>query len=178
MYGKASPQWQECPHQETRSIRAELCWNPRREGSVFPFPRGLLPGGCCNHPSRLFAGSKDHREADPDGEADWKRSLRRSLDGKVAWRKGRRQGVFYHGGGQLVQRNRNLPDCPNEAWKYSRWVGLKRIIWQCADFLSVIILYLLWCDALSCVLCYLLCSATSHPALFKRSVFQGLLKHK
>lgn len=71
--------------------------------------------GCCNHPSRLLAGSKDHRETDSDGEADWKRSLRRSLDGKVAWRKGRRQSVFYHGGGQLVQRNRNLPDCPNEA---------------------------------------------------------------
>lgn len=44
MYGKASPQWQKWPHQ-MRSIRVEeLCWNPHRDGSVFPFPQGLLPG--------------------------------------------------------------------------------------------------------------------------------------
>lgn len=32
-----------------------------------------------------FTGSKDHRKTDSDGKADWKRSLWRSLDGKVAW---------------------------------------------------------------------------------------------
>lgn len=83
----------------------------------------------CNRPSRHFTGSKDHRKTDSDGKADWKRSLWRSLDGKVARRKGSRESVFYHRGGQLVQRNRNLPDCPDEAWKYSWWVKLKRIIW-------------------------------------------------
>lgn len=82
----------------------------RREVNVEGFCRASS-----NCLSLLFTGSKDHRKTDSDGKADWKRSLRRSLDGKVAWRKGSRESVFYHGGGQLVQRNRNLPDCPDEA---------------------------------------------------------------
>jgi len=40
------------------------------------------------------------------------------------------------------------------------------------------ILYLVLSDALSDVLCYLLYSAVSHPALFKRKMFQGLPKHR
>lgn len=111
---------------------------------LFPFPWSLrrgrrcrrreanaegFCGASCNCPSWNFTGSKNHRKTDSDDKADWKRSLWRSLDGKVAWRKGSRESVFYHGGGQLVQRNRNLPNCPDEAWKYSWWVKLERIIW-------------------------------------------------
>lgn len=40
------------------------------------------------HTDRVFwdlTGPKDNSKADSDGETDWKRSLWRSLDGKVAW---------------------------------------------------------------------------------------------
>lgn len=42
-------------------------------------------------------------------------------------------------------------------------------------FLNLITLYLPLSDALSYVLCYLLCSAVSHPALLKRKKFEVLL---
>ena len=70
----------------------------------------------------MFAGSTHHRQADPPGEEHWQGALWRGMEGQMAWGEHRCQDLLHHGGGELVQGNRTLPDSPAEARKHSRWV--------------------------------------------------------
>ena len=67
-------------------------------------------------------GAADHRQADPDDEAGGEGALRRGVDGPLAGREGRRQGLLHHRGGELVQGDGDLPDLPHEARQHPGYV--------------------------------------------------------
>lgn len=62
----------------------------------------------------VFAGAANHRQADPDGQADRQGPIRGGVDGQVEGGEGCRQGLLHHRGGELVQRDGDLPDLPDE----------------------------------------------------------------
>lgn len=66
-----------------------------------------------------LVGAAYHCQADPDGTPDRQGALRRGVAGPLAGREGGRQGVLHPGGGQLVQRDRDLPDSPHEAREHT-----------------------------------------------------------
>ena len=77
-------------------------------------PHELTSGRGLNH-CLTSAGAANDREADPPGEEYRQGSLRRGVEGKVARGERRRQDLLHNGGGELVQGDRALPDCPAEA---------------------------------------------------------------
>lgn len=72
------------------------------------------------HPIISSAGAANHRQTDPDGEADREGPLWRGVDGPLEGRTGRCQGLLHHRRGQLVQRDRDLPDRPDETREHPR----------------------------------------------------------
>ncbi len=80
------------------------------------------------HPIISSAGAANHRQTDPDGEADREGPLRRGVDGPLEGRTGRRQGLLHHRRGQLVQRDRDLPDRPDATREHP---GYGKPIWIC-----------------------------------------------
>lgn len=72
------------------------------------------------HPIISSAGAANHRQTDPDGEADREGPLRRGVDGPLEGWTSRRQGLLHHRRGQLVQRDWDLPDRPDEAREHPR----------------------------------------------------------
>lgn len=65
------------------------------------------------------SGAENDRQADPDGEADRQGALRRGVDGQMEGREGGCQSFLHHRRGQLVQRDGDLPDRPNETREHS-----------------------------------------------------------
>lgn len=61
-----------------------------------------------------LTGAAHHCEADPDGAPYWKRAIWRGVARSVAGGEGSSQSVLYSRGGQLVQRDGDISDCPHE----------------------------------------------------------------
>ena len=83
-------------------------------------PIPLSPSSSLAHP-----GAADHRQADPDGPSDRERSVRRGVARPLEGREGSCQSLLHPRGSQLVQRDGDLPDRPDETREHSRYATVR-----------------------------------------------------
>lgn len=67
------------------------------------------------------SGAADHRQADPDGSTDREGPLRGGVAGPLEGGEGGRQSLLHPRRGQLVQRDGDLPDGPDETREHPRY---------------------------------------------------------
>lgn len=67
----------------------------------------------------VSVGAAHYSQADPDGDTDREGPLWRGVDGEMEGRESSCESLFHHRGGQLVQRDRDISDCPHETREYT-----------------------------------------------------------
>lgn len=66
-----------------------------------------------------FTGPAHYSKTDSDGTSDWKRAVWRGVARPLERRKSGSESVFHPRGGQLVQRDGDLPNCADETREHT-----------------------------------------------------------